>query len=147
MQRKNPKPNLELDLEHSRLESQYHASGYPVLLFSTRIRNNMDFEIIIDKIRLDVSFWKGSRTFSIDRRYDLDKQVVPANSTINKQFYALFHREKVEKLQKTFDSSFICKVLCFVFVEGFKEPYTREVNTKIPIDEWNNLVKTVTMVG
>lgn len=141
MQRKNPKPNLELDLNDSRLEYPYHPSGYPVLTISTRIHNKMDFEIVIDRIQLDVSFWKGNRTFSIDRRYDLNKQVIPGNSTINKQSYAVLHREKIDELQKTFDSSFRCKISCLVFVEGFKQPYHRNIKTKIPIDEWNTLVK------
>jgi len=145
-QRKNPTPNIELDLENARLQHKFHQSGYPVLSISLRIHNKMEFEILIDRIQLNVVFWKENRGFNVGLRYELYKNLIPPTSTISRQTFIQLPKEKIEELQQEFDSTFNCSIRCLVFVDGFKQPYNRELTTRIPIDEWQKLVHEKTGV-
>ena len=139
--RKTPTPNIELDLESTRLESKYHQSGYPAIFMSIRIHNKMEFDVLLDRIQLHVAFDKDNRRHSVGLRYELYKQLIPSTTTITKQTYLELFREKLTELQNTFDSTFYCTIRCLVFVDGFNQPYNRELRTRIPIDEWNELLE------
>jgi hypothetical protein len=139
-QRNIPTPNIELDLEHARLQMQYHQSGYPVLSITLRIHNKMEFEITIDILQLNVAFMKENSASYVGLRYDLFKNIILPTSTISKQTFIQIPKEKIEDLQNEFDSTFGCKIECLVFIDGFKQPYRRELWTRIPIDEWKKLV-------
>lgn len=145
-ERKRPTPNIELDLQNISLEAKYHESGYPVLSMSLRIHNKMEFDIIIDRILFNVGFWEGNRVYYVGSSYDLYKNTIPPTLTISKQTFQSLPKEKIEELRDTFDSTFRCGIRCIVFVEGFKQPYSRELHTRIPIDEWKKIIYEATGV-
>lgn len=142
-QRKNPTPKIELDLRSSRLTHLAFETGYPTLSMDLRIYNKMDSEITVDRILFNISFIKESTYHAIGSGYYLHKRNIGSNSFGVAQIHLVLPKEKIRELEDVFNSTFDCRVRCVVFVEGFRNEYNTEVQTRIPIDIWENLVKRV----
>ena len=141
-ERRNPTPNIELSLGEARLERYTHPTGYPTLAIMLRILNKMDSEISIDRVLAEVRFLdQAGRQPTVGVGYDLHRRVLGPAAVGGSQVFIPLLREKVEELQDLFDSTFRCDVRCTVFAEGFGNPYNQEVSTRIPIDDWRELVK------
>ncbi|MFX0210848.1 MAG: hypothetical protein ACFFDT_33020 [Candidatus Hodarchaeota archaeon] len=139
-ERKNPTPKIELDLLRAVLKAKDFHQGYTSLNLSLRIHNKMDFEIIVDRIIFHVDFWKGNTVYAMGNSFDIHKIIINSTSTVNKSTYLNIYKEKIYELEDLFDSTFPCRIRCVVFVEGFKQPYNTELRTRIPIDEWLEVV-------
>jgi len=142
-QRKNPVPDIELDLRVSRLIPDSFETGYPTLSIDLRIYNKMESEITVDRILSNASFIKDGRVYAIGSGYDLHKRNIGPNSAGGAQIHLILLREKISKLKDVFKSTFPCIIRCVVYIEGFRNPYNQEVKTRIPIDDWNDIVKKV----
>lgn len=142
VERKNPTPNIELNLGEVRLELQTYRTGYPSLAIVLRILNKMDSDVTIDRILVEAGFInEDGRQFTVGMSYGLHRIVLGPTVVGNSQVLIPLLREKVEELQGMFSSTFLCYVRCTVFAEGFNNPYNQEVSTRIPIDDWRQLVK------
>lgn len=139
-ERKNPAPNIELDLGDTRLDPYGYQSGQPELAFTFRIHNKMESEITVDRILFSVRFVGEGNQYTIGSGHDLFKRLVAANSIGGAQGYLGMPKETIESLAMKFKSSFYCIISCVVFAEGFKNAFNQEVRTRIPIDDWRNLV-------
>lgn len=142
-QRKNPTPNIELELRNSRLIDLAYETGYPTLSIDLRIHNKMDSGIMVDRILANASFFErdGSHVRHIGAAHDLHRRIIGAHSVGGATIHIPFPKEKILELRDVFDSSFDCRVRCLVFVEDFSNAYNQEVKATIPIDLWNNVVK------
>jgi len=139
-QRKTPTPRVELSLDSIMLEHNSFVTGYPTFIMDLKIHNKMDSEIIIDRIMVNARGWKDSHVFPLGRGYDLQKRTVGPNSTVGARIYFVLHKEKIESLALVFTSSFHCEIHCAIFAEGFKNGYEQDLRTKIPIDDWKEVV-------
>ena len=139
--RKNPTPNIQLDLSSSRLTADIFDTGYPTLTVDLRIYNKMDSAIITDRILANIAFFKENQRFAVGLAYDLHKRLIGANSVGGATIRIPLLKEKIEELQHTFKSSIDCRVNCTVYVDGFEQYYNREVRTTIPIDVWQSVLE------
>jgi len=139
-QRENPAPKIELDLRDAILTHYDYETGYPTLRISLRIHNKMDSEITVDRILSNAKFLKDGRFLAIGSAYDLHRRNIGSNSIGGAQIHLVFPKEKILELKDVFNSTFDCIITCIVYVEGFRNGYNQEVKTRIPIDEWNNVV-------
>ena len=142
-QRKNPTPNIELDLREVRLDHCSFETGYPTLTIPLRIHNKMGSEITVDRILFNVKFIEGGREHAIGLDYDLYKRTIGLHSVGGTQLSLTLHKERIASLEDIFTSTFHCSIQCIIFVEGFRNPYTQDVGTRIPIDDWKKFVKNV----
>lgn len=141
-ERKNPTPNIELNLGEARLERHTYRTGYPTLTIFLRILNRTDSEITIDRVLTEVKFIaEDGRQPTVGVGYDMHKRAVGPTAVGTSEVLIPLFREKLQELQGIFNSTFICQVRCVVFVEGFSNPHYKEVSTRIPIDDWNELVE------
>ena len=138
--RKNPTPKIELDLQRIDLRAKDFVQGYSSLIITLRIHNKMDFEIIVDRIIFHVDFWNSSRVYTMGNSFDIHKIILNPTSTVTKSTYLNIYKEKIYELKNIFNATFPCSIRCVVFVEGFKQPYNTELHTRIPIDEWLEVV-------
>jgi len=141
-ERKNPTPSIELDLQHLWLDT-YHASGYPTLAAILRIHNKMSTTIIVDRILYTVRFRspRGADEYGVGSGFDLNRTVVGSNSIGRAQLFLPMFEERIKKLEGEFASTFPCAIRCIVIADGFKNPYSQEVTTEIPIDKWKEFTK------
>ncbi|MDH5266767.1 MAG: ribbon-helix-helix domain-containing protein [Candidatus Bathyarchaeota archaeon] len=143
-ERKNPTPNIELDLREVRLDHYYYETGYPTLTIPLRIHNKMESEITVDRILFNVKFLRDDGTqFVIGSDCDLYRRMISSNSVGEAQISLTFPKEKIEKLKGVLHSTFYCHIRCVIFLDGFRNPYNSEIKTRIPIDDWDKLVKEV----
>ena len=140
-QRKNPTPQIELDLRHARLTHYSFETGYPTLSIDLKINNKMDSEITVDRILSNAKFVKDANYLPIGSAHDLRKKNIGSNSSGGATIHFRLPEEKIVELKDVFKSTFDCHVRCVVFVEGFRNEYNQEVKTRIPIDEWNDIVR------
>lgn len=141
-ERKNPTPNIELDLRETRLDHYSHETGYPTLIIPLRIHNKMESEITIDRILFNVRYvTEDGHQYVMGSGYDLHKRIISSNSIGGTQILLALLKEKIASLENVFTSTFHLHIRCIVYVEGFKNPYNQEVTTRIPIDDWKKLLK------
>lgn len=142
-ERKNPTPQIQLRIGEISPQS-HHESGYPGLRIDLLIQNQMNFEIVVDRILYNVSFFttKG-QWLGAGSDYDLFKRSITANVMGGAQFFLKMTKERIEYLDQFLESTFQCKVECVVFVEGFKHSFKGEARFKIPIDEWKKFADRV----
>lgn len=103
----------------------------------------MDSEITVDRILANARFVKDSNYLTVGNAHDLRKKNIPPNSSGAATIHILLLKEKIHELRDQFESTFDCHVFCYVFVEGFKNEYNKDIKIRIPIDEWNDIVNTV----
>jgi len=141
--RKNPTPQIQLMGQEIHLERFEYNKGYPGMYVNLLIQNNMDFEIVVDRILYNVSFIDDRGSYrGIGSDADLYKHVVGANSVGGSQFFLPIIKEKIKSLDRYITKTFQCRIACTVFVEGFGAYYHQEVHgLKIPIDEWKEFVE------
>jgi len=139
-QRKTPTPRIELSLNTVILEHNNFVTGYPTLMIELKMHNKMDSEIIVDRIIVNAKGRKDSNVFPLGMGYDLHKKTVTPNSTVAARIYLVLLKEKIESLADVFTSSFHCEIHCAIYAEGFKNGYEQDLTTKIPIDEWKEVV-------
>jgi len=143
-QRKNPTPNIELDLRNSRIIHYNFDTGYPTLSIDLRIHNKMSSEITVDRVLSKARFFtEDRRVLALGSANDLRRRRIGSNSVGGATIHFVFLREKIIELRDIFKSTFECHVSCTVFVDGFKNEYNQEVKTVIPIDRWSEVVKKV----
>jgi hypothetical protein len=140
--RQNPKPLIEIDLQYSRLEEQSHRSGYPSLFLSLRIHNKMDFRITLDRLLMSAEFRKDNHIYWVGSNNDLYRHAIEPYTTITKQTHITIFKEKILDLRDVFQSTFHGSIRCIAFVDDFAQPYSRELRTRIPIDDWQQLIET-----
>jgi len=142
--RSSPVPQIQLMSEGIRPFTD-HESGYPGLLVDLVIKNNMNFEIVVDRILYTVKFFDASNNqFGVGSDVDLWRRVVRPNSVAKMQLFMKIPRQKVESLKACFTKTFQCRIKCVVFANEFQFPYEQEIyNLKIPIDEWTAFVGNV----
>jgi len=141
-QRKNPTPSLELTIQDSRLTHYNFDTGYPTLTISLRIYNKTDSEVTVDRILSTARFLTDDgRHLAIGSAYDLRKKIIKSNSFGSGRIHLILPKEKIAELDGIFKSTFSCRISCIVFVEGFKNEYNQEINTRIPIDDWKTVLK------
>jgi len=143
-QRKMPSPGIELDLSNSSITKYDYATGYPTLILGVKIRNNMDCDVLVDRILSTVSFLTDdSRILTVGSADDFQRKWIPKNSSGGSSLHLIFPREKINELKDVSKSTFDCYIRCTVYVEGFRREYSQELKTQIPIDTWNSIVKEV----
>jgi hypothetical protein len=142
-QRKNPAPKIELTLRHARITDYAFETGYPTLSLDLQIHNRMDSEIMVDRILANARFFRidDNKVYAIGTAYDLHKKTIGSNSSGVARIHLRLPKEKIRELKDEFKSTFDCLINCTVYVEGFKNEYNQEVRTRIPIDDWNDVVK------
>ena len=141
-QRKNPTPNIELDLRNARLTNYDFETGYPTLGIDLRIHNKMNSEITVDRILSTAGFITQDRKIlAIGRAYDLYKRNIGSNSVGGATIHFVLPKEKITSLQSEFNSTFTCNIRCMIFADGFRNPYNQDVRTEIPIDRWKKFVE------
>jgi len=143
-QRKNPIPKIELDLREVRLDSHGYQTGYPTLTVPLRIHNKMESEIMVDRILYTIkSITEDGHQYILGTGCDLYKRIIDSNSIGTATIYSTLPNEKIESLKNVFTSTFRCDIHFIVFVDRFRSPYNQDVQTRIPIDDWNKLMKEV----
>ena len=142
-ERKNPTPQFQLRADEIDPES-HHESGYPGLRVTLSIQNQMGFEIVVDRILYNVSFFTTRGQWdSAGSDVDLYRRSVPANAMGGAQFFLRMLKEKIIHLDQFLNETFRCRVECIMFVDGFRYPYKGHAYFKIPIDEWKKFVDRV----
>ena len=141
-ERKNPTPNIELDIRDVRLDT-HHISGYPTLTATLRIHNKMNTDVIIDRTIFDIRFQspQAPSEYQVGSNFDLNRRIVASNSVGQAQLFQPIFEEKIKKLEDEFASTFPCIIRCIVIADGFKNPYKQEVRTEIPIDKWEEFTR------
>ena len=139
-ERKNPTPSIELDLRNASLISQGYETGYPTLRVDLRIQNKMNSDITVDRILFNVRFTAQGHVHMVDSAVDLHRRNIAANSVGGAQLHLVLPREKIDEMKSAFQSTFDCLITCLVYVDGFREAYRQEAETRIPIDDWNKFV-------
>jgi hypothetical protein len=139
-ERKNPVPRVEFDLREARLDYYSFETGSPTLTIPLRIHNMMESEIIVDRILFNVSFLDKGNQYAIGSSHDLYKRVIGPNSVGEAQLVLEFPREKFVLFADKFTETFYSLVHCVLFAEGFRSPYSNDVRTRIPIDDWKKVV-------
>jgi hypothetical protein len=142
-ERKNPTPRVEFDIRDARVGYYPWQSSSPTLTVSLRIHNHMESEIVVDRVLFHARCYEGSNQYGIGSGSDLYKRVIGANSSGEAYLILELTRERIEPLASVFKSTFQCQISCILFAEGFKNSYSQEVYTKIPIDEWKEAVSKV----
>jgi hypothetical protein len=142
-QRKNPTPNIELDLRSTRLDYLSFLTGYPTLRADVKIHNKMESDITVDRIIFSVKFLRESTYLAVGSGYYLHKKAVDSNSSQIVTISLILHKEVIESLKSKFTSTFNCEIQCDVYVEDFKNPYNQNLTTQIPIDVWKSVVEKV----
>lgn len=142
-QRKNPTPQIDLDLRGSTLYERFLQTGYPTLRIDLRIHNKMESDITVDRIIFSAKFIKESSYLAVSSGYYLHKTTVVSNSSRNVTIHLILHKEVIELLKSKFTSTFNCDIQCVVYVEDFKNPHKQQLTTQIPIDVWENVIETV----
>lgn len=142
-QRKNPTPNIELDLRSTRLYHLSFDTGYPTLQVELKIHNKMESDITVDRIIFSANFARESRYLAVGSGYYLHKKAVDSNSSQTVIISLILHKEVIESLKSEFTSTFNCDIQCVVYVEDFKNPYNQKLTTQIPIDVWKSVVEKV----
>lgn len=142
-ERKNPTPNFELDIRRSGLieSSNSYETGYPSLSVTLRLHNKMASEIMVDRILCTARFTESGHVYTLGSTEYLRKKLISPNSSGMMEVLFPISKEKFELLGEVFTSTFTATIDCAVYVEGFREPYVQDVETKIPIDIWKDLVK------
>ena len=147
-ERKNPTPKIELDLREATLDPYHYKTGYPTLTIPIRIHNKTQSEIMVDRILFDVRFVRSDgHQYVLGSSYDLYKRIIGGNSVGEALAHTTLPKEKIASLEGELASTFYCYISCAVFVEGFRNPYNQEVKTRIPIDDWKELVERVLKVS
>jgi hypothetical protein len=142
-ERKNPTPNFELGIRRFglTLSSDSFETGYPSLSVTLRLHNRMASEIMVDRILCTARFTESGHVHTLGSTAYLQRKLVSPNSSGMMEVLFPILKEKLESLGEIFTSTFTCTVICVVYVEGFREPYVQDVEMKIPIDIWMDLVK------
>lgn len=141
-QRKNPTPRIELVSTYARITHYDFATGYPTLSIDLKINNKMVSEIMVDRILCNARFVQpgDTRMLAIGDAYDLRRKVIRPNSSGSGTIHFILPKEKIRDLKDVFKSTFECHITCIVFVEGFATEYNQEVKTRVPIDQWEDVV-------
>jgi hypothetical protein len=142
-ERKTPTPRVEFDIRDVRIECYSWHSGFAVLRVPLRIHNMMESEIVVDRVLFNVRFSEGDIQHGIGSGNDLYKRTIGPNSSGEAQLVLELTREKIRSLADVFTSTFLCQLECVLFAEGYKNPYSQQMHTKIPIDEWKEAVGRV----
>ena len=142
-QRKNPNPRIELELRDARLTHKSFETGYPTLSLTIKVFNRTDSEIIVDRILCKARFRNYDTHYAIGIANDLNRRGIGHNMTGHSSIHLVLSKEKIQQLKDVFDSTFYCDVSCIVYVDGFKNPHHQEIKTRIPIDDWRNVVEKV----
>ena len=143
-QRKNPTPNIELDLRNARLNRYAFETGYPTLSIDLKIHNKMNSEITVDRILSNAKFLaEDSRYLPVGSANDLHRRFIGPNSDGFTTIHLVLPEKRIIELQDKLKSTFDCQIRCAVIVDGFRNEYNQEVKTIIPIDRWNDLVKQI----
>jgi len=148
--RKNPTPQIQLMGKEIHLDPYDTRKGYPGMLIDILIQNNMDFDIVVDRILYTVTIIDESGSYrGVGTNADLYKRVVGANSMGGSQFFLPVMNEKIKSLDRYLKTkTFQCRIDCIVFVEDFGASFHQEVHgLKIPIDEWKDFVKNTVGKG
>jgi hypothetical protein len=140
-QRKNPTPILDVVVRDARLDPYAYDTGNPSLKVDLWITNKMSSEIIIDRVLSTAFFIMADRHYPIGTAYDFVIRYLPATASGMAQLYYEFSNELISILANKTKSTFKCKINCNVFVKDFKNNYSREVTTNIPIDHWLDFVE------
>jgi len=142
-QRKNPSPQIELNLRTALLIANDAETGYPTIRLGLRIHNKMDSDITVDRILTQSSLFTegGGYVGTFGFANDLYKRYIPKNSVASAQVFMMIPKAKIADLKDKFKATFKCVISCTVYVEGFRQEYTQTIQTQIPIDQWNNMVK------
>jgi len=141
-QRNHPSPKIELTLRNALLIANDSETGYTTIRLGLRIHNKMDLDITVDRILTQSSFFTegGGHITAIGFANDLHRRYIPKNSVGNAQIHVTIPKEKIRDLKDKFKSTFNCKITCTVYVEGFRQEYNQQVESIIPIDQWNDIV-------
>jgi len=142
-ERKRPTPNFELEIRRSGLIESPNAweTGYPTLSVTLKLYNKMASEITVDRILCIARFTESEHVFTLGSTAYLHRKLINPNSSGMMEVLFPIFKERLESLSEVFTSTFTCTVNCVVYVEGFREPYVQDLEMKIPIDNWKDLVK------
>ena len=143
-ERKNPSPNIELDLRSSRLTADTFETGYPTLSIDLRIYNKMDSAITVDRILSNEGkfflglpceggmAWNLGRKLTSERtlskRFNIDYKKVVKIEHCNTAEEVLKCAENYFSIQKKkfFPFNFIQYIFCNLTVAG---QYTKKITT------------------
>lgn len=140
-QRKNPTPTLDLVVRDIRLDPYAYNTGNPSLQVDLWMTNKMNTEIVVDRVLSTARFIMAERYFPIGKANDFVIRYLSAAASGVSQLHYEFSNELISKLQFKTKSTFECKINCTVFVRDFKNGYSQEVTTKIPIDHWSEFAQ------
>jgi len=136
----NPIPNIKIELDEVRFGYQ---NGKPGLLLDLSFKNEMQRELMLDRMFLEVEFRPTPGiTFYIGSSEEMRRRIVPRGKWVMIPHVDV-DPDTILRVDEQLARTFVCAVLITGFFEGFKEAYTINRAVKVPIDEWRRFVELV----
>jgi len=143
-QRKNPIPQIEMDLRNLYLSDYDFETGYPTLNADFKISNRMNSELKIDRILASVMAYDVSgRTVGFGQTFDLNRKTIGPLSVGAATLRLALTKEKLTELRFRFTATFYCIITLTIFADGFSDALKLNVSGQIAIDVWHGLTSRV----
>ena len=136
----NPIPKIKIELREVRFG---YAKGKPGLLLHLSLKNEMNRQLVLDRMFFEVDFIPTpGTTLSVGSSAQMDKRDIPMGRWVMIPFIevdpdAILFTD--EQLARTFQ----CAAHIMAFFEDFKVSYNTSLSIKVPIDEWRRFVEVV----
>lgn len=136
----NPIPNIKMELDEVRFG---YAKGKPGLFLDLVCKNEMNTQLILDRIFFEVDFHPTPGiTLSIGSSEEMRKRIIPMGKWIMIPHVEV-DSDTILRVDEQLARTFQCAVLITGFFEGFREAFTINRAVKVPIDEWRRFVELV----
>jgi hypothetical protein len=144
--RQYPIPQLDVEIYEYNVNWNWIV-GRPQILFNLKLTDKMNADIVIDRIMYTLTFTalapdnervpKGGFEGSFLHYRQLTKNTI---LQMGVHFYP--EVETLKKLTDEMQATFTIDATLYIYVQGFANPFIKTVSTKVPIDEWRNMVSS-----
>ena len=136
----NPIPDIKVELREVRFG---YAKGKPGLLLDLSFKNEMNTQLVLDRMLFKVDFIPSpATTLSVGSGVEMNKRNIPMGKWVTIPFVEI-DPDVILRLDVQLDRTFQCAAHIKAFFEGFKEAYITSHVIKVPIDEWQRFVELV----
>ena len=136
----NPIPKIKIELREVRFN---YAKGKPGLLLDLSFKNEMNRQLVLDRMFFEVDFIPTpGTTLSVGSSVKMNKRDIPMGRWVMIPFIEV-DPDTILLIDEQLSRTFQCAAHLMAFFEDFKVPYTMSLGVKIPIDEWREFVNLV----
>ena len=143
LSRQYPIPQLEVEVfEYIVQWNQFIAR--PLILFNLKIIDKMSTDVTIDRIIYTLSFTTitdNDRKGGFEGTFSHYRQIKP-NTTLQMGIHFYPEIDTLKKLTEKMIATFAIEATLYIYVQGFANPFVKTISTKVPIDEWQNMVSS-----